>query len=425
MLLPILNRIERRDCERELNMGIDQDEVQSFLDGGHNIPWALDQDHRDWQSVVRAFVREVVEPGAAQRAAQQTFDPDLCREAGKLGVFGLLAPSEYGGSGADLRTLCLTVEEAAAVDVSFAATVHGQALSVALLAHLAADRQDLLAEVMQDAANGDAFIAFGLTEPSGGSDVRNLRTRAVHDGSDWIISGSKEFITNSGTPFSRYVIAFAVTGEAPGGRTDISAFLISVDAKGVTVGEDYDKLGWRSADIHPVYFDEVRVPGSAMLGRPGEGLRAALSFVTWGRISVAAIGTGVVRGCLRHALELTCRREAFGRPLTEFQNTRFRLADLVSLASVGRLLTYDAAWKRDRGLPIEREAAIAKLVTSEAANDAAAIAIQLGGGWGVVGGNIAARAHQDARILTIVEGTSEMQRQLIARSIGLTSRHGN
>ena len=393
-------------------------DVQSFLDGGHSLPWALEEEHREWQGVVREFAREVVEPGAAQRAAEHRFDPDLCREAGKLGVFGLLAPPEHGGAGADLRTLCVTVEEAAAVDVSFAATVHVQAVSVALLGHLAADRPDILAEVMPDAARGASFVAFGLTESSSGSDAGSLRTRAVRDGSDWVISGSKEFISNSGTPFSRYVILFAVTGTAAG-RTEISTFLVPLDAQGVTVGQDYDKLGWRSADTHPIYFDEVRVPGSALLGRPGEGLRAALSFLTWARIAVAAVGTGVTRGCLRHALELVTNREAFGRPLTEFQNTSFRLADLVALAAQGRVLTYDAAWKRDHGLPIEREAAIAKLVTSEAANEAAAIATQLGGGHGVVGGGLASRAHQDARILTIVEGTSEVQRLLIARSLGV------
>ncbi len=400
-------------------MGITQHDVQSFVDGGHSLPWALGEDHRDWQEVVRTFAREVVEPGAAQRSAEHRFDPDLCREAGKLGVFGLLAPDEYGGSDADLRTLCVTVEEAAAVDVSFAATVHVQAVSVALLGHLAADRPDLLSEVMPDAARGESFVAFGLTESSGGSDARNMRTRAVRDGSDWVISGSKEFISNSGTPFSRYVILFAVTGRTDDGQNEISTFLVPLDAKGVTVGPDYDKLGWRSADTHPLYLDEVRVPGTALLGLQGEGLRTALSFLTWARIAVAAVGTGVTRGCLRHALELVTDREVFGRPLTEFQNTGFRLADLVALASQGRVLTYDAAWKRDHDLPIEREAAIAKLVSSEAANEAAAIATQLGGGAGVVGGGLASRAHQDARILTIVEGTSEVQRMLIARSLGV------
>ena len=396
------------------------DDVQSFLDGGHSLPWALDDDHREWQGVVRDFAREVVEPGAAQRSAEHRFDPDLCREAGKLGMFGLLAPSDYGGADADLRTLCVTVEEAAAVDVSFAATVHVQAVGVALLGHLAADRPELLAEVMPDAASGESFVAFGLTESSGGSDAGGLQTRAVRDGSDWVISGSKEFISNSGTPFSRYVILFAVTGQTEG-RNEISTFLVPLDAKGVTVAKDYDKLGWRSADTHPLYFDEVRVPSTALLGRPGEGLRAALSFLTWARIAVAAVGTGVTRGCLRHALELVTGREVFGRPLTEFQNTGFRLADLVTLAAQARVLTYDAAWKRDHGLPIEREAAIAKLLSSEAANEAAAIATQLGGGAAVVGGGLASRAHQDARILTIVEGTSEIQRLLIARSLGVPS----
>jgi alkylation response protein AidB-like acyl-CoA dehydrogenase len=400
-------------------VGGPQQDLQSFLDGGHSLPWALEEDHRDWQAVVRTFAREVVEPGAAERAAEHRFDPDLCREAGKLGVFGLLAPAEHGGADADLRTLCVTVEEAAAVDVSFAATVHVQAVSVGLLGHLAADRPDLLADVMPDAARGESFVAFGLTESSGGSDARNMRTRAVRDGSDWVISGSKEFISNSGTTFSRYVIVFAVTGRTDDGRNEISTFLVPLDAEGVTVGKDYDKLGWRSADTHPIYLDEVRVPESALLGRRGEGLRDALSFLTWARIAVAAVGTGVTRGCLRHALELVTDRQVFGRPLTEFQNTGFRLADLVALACRSRVLTYDAAWKHDHRLPIGREAAIAKLVSSEAANEAAAIATQLGGGAGVVGGGLASRAHQDARILTIVEGTSEVQRMLIARSLGV------
>jgi short/branched chain acyl-CoA dehydrogenase len=396
-----------------------QHEVQSFLDGGHSLPWALGPEHCDWQAVVRSFACEILEPGAAHRAAEHRFDPDLCREAAKLNAFGLLASSEHGGSGADLRTLCLTLEEIAAVDVSFAATVHVQAMSVALLTHLASDRPDLLAEVLPSAARGDTFIAFGLNESPGGSDTRHLQTRAVRDGSDWVVSGRKDFISNSGTPFSRYVILVAVTGETADGRGEISTFLVPLDAKGVTVGDDYDKLGWRSADTHPVHLDEVRVPQSALLGRPGEGLRNALSFVAQARIAVAAIGTGVTRGCLRYAIESVRHREVFARPLTDFQNTGFRLADLAAHASVGRLLTYDAAWKRDQGMSIEREAATAKLVTSEAANDSAAIATQLGGGQGVIGGGVAARAYQDARLLTIVEGTSEIQRLLIARSLGL------
>jgi short/branched chain acyl-CoA dehydrogenase len=393
-------------------------DAQSFVDGGHSLPWAFDSSHCDWQDHMREFARTSVEPGAARRALTHEFDPGLCREAANLNIFGVLAPGLTSDTPADLRSLCLALEEIAAVDVSFAATVHVQAMSVALLSRLATDRTDLRTEVLPAAASGDAFIAFGLNESPGGSDSRGMKTRAVRDGSDWILSGRKDFISNSGTTLSRYVIIVAITGESVDGRAEFSMFLVPFDAAGLTVGDGYDKLGWRSADTHPIHLDSVRVPDSALLGRPGEGLRTALALVAQARIAMAAIGTGVTRGCLRHAMELTSTLEAFGRPLAEFQNTGFRLADLAAHASVGRLLTYDGAWKSDRGLPIQREAATAKLVTSEAANDAAAIATQLGGAQGVVGGGVAARAHQDARMLTIVEGTSEIQRLLIARSLG-------
>ncbi|MDQ3150844.1 MAG: acyl-CoA dehydrogenase family protein [Actinomycetota bacterium] len=385
----------------------------------YEAPWAFTDDHLQWQRTVADFCADVVADGAADRSINGRFDPDLVRAAGKLGVFGLLAPEPHGG-GADLRTLCLATEELATVDSSLAVTLHVQAISVALFTHLARGRDELLAEVLPGAASGEDFISFGLTEPSGGSDAGNIATTARRAGDDWVINGSKQFITNSGTPFSRYVILFAATGSASNGhRAPVSAFLVPLDAPGVTVGPSYAKLGWRASDTHPLYFDDVRVPGDALLGVAGKGYRDALEFLTWARIPIAAMSLGLTRGCLADTRRFVDDRESFGKPLAGFQGVAFQIADIAAAVATCRVLTYDAAWKYDRGLPIEREAAIAKLVTSELANKAAYTATQLQGGYGFIQETDATRHYQDARILTIAEGTSEVQRLLIARGLGL------
>lgn len=385
----------------------------------YEVPWAFTDEHLEWQRTVAAFVADVVADGAAQRSIERRFDPELVRAAGRLGAFGLLAPEPHG-AGADLRTLCLAAEEVATVDSSLAVTMHVQAISVALFAHLAKDQPELLAEVLPRAATGEDFISFGLTEPSGGSDAGNIATSARRDGDDWVINGSKQFITNSGTEFSRHVILFAATGEkVDGRRAPISAFLVPLDAPGVVVGPEYAKLGWRSSDTHPLYFDDVRVPGTALLGAEGTGYREALAFLTWARIPIAAMSLGLARGCLSDTLRFVSERESFGRPLAGNQGVAFQVADIAAAVATCRVLTYDAAWKYDRGLPIEREAAIAKLVASELANKAAYTATQLQGGYGFIEETAATRHYQDARILTIGEGTSEVQRLLIARGLGL------
>ena len=341
------------------------------------------------------------------------------RQAGKLGVFGLLAPSEFGGGGSDLRTLCLTVEELATVDSSLAVTVHVQAIGVSLLARLARDRPELCREILPSASTGEAFISFGLTEPSGGSDAGNMSTVARLDGDHWVINGAKQFITNSGTPFSRYVILFAAVGDKVNGRAPVSAFLVPLDAPGVTVGKGYPKMGWRSSDTHPLFFDDVRLPAEALLSEPGRGYRDALEFLTWARLPIAAMSAGLIRGCLADTLRFVRERASFGKPLGAHQAVAFQTADIAALAATARALTYDGAWKYDHGQPITQAAAVAKLVASEAANKAAYLATQLQGGYGFIEETAATRHHQDARILTIGEGTSEVQRMLIARSFGL------
>ena len=385
-----------------------------------DLPWCFEEEHLAWQKTVAEFCTRVVAPGVVRRDLEGQLDPDLIREVGNLGAFGLRVPEAYGGSGADLRSMCIAAEEFSMLDSSLAVTVHVQAISAVLFHHLA--DEDLRAEFLPGMASGETFCAFGLTEPTGGSDAGNIGTRAVRDGSDWIINGAKQFITNSGTPFSKYVILFAAherEGGPAGGRAPISAFLVPLDAPGVSVGPKYPKMGWRSSDTHPLYFDDVRIPAQHLLGQEGRGYREALAFLTWARIPIAAMAAGLARGCLEATLEFATSRDSFNRPLTSHQAVAFGIADLSAMTDTCRLLTYDAAWKFDTGRPIEREAAVSKLMASELANQVAYKASHLHGGYGFMDDSHVARHYRDARILTIGEGTSEVQRMLIARGLGL------
>lgn len=391
----------------------------NLVSDGYELPWAFESEHLDWRATVRRFVTEEVAPEADRRSIESSFDPELVRRAGELGMFGLLVDAAYGGAGADLRSLCLTIEELATVDSSLAVTVHVQSICVALLQHLAGDRPDLCREILPSAASGNTFISIGLTEPSGGSDAGNITTTARKDGAGWVINGMKQFITNSGTPFSKYVILLAAVGESVNGRPPVSAFLVPLDAPGVTVGGKYPKLGWRSSDTHPLFFDDVRVSAEALLSEPGRGYRDVLEFLTWARLPIAAMSAGLATGCLADTLRFVEGRASFGKPLGQHQAIAFQTAEIAALASTARTLTYDGAWKYDKGLPVREAAAIAKLVASEAANKAAYLATQLQGGYGFIEETASTRHYQDARILTIGEGTSEVQKMLIARSLGL------
>jgi short/branched chain acyl-CoA dehydrogenase len=401
--------IAATETARRTVMGTDQ-----LVDA---VPWSFNEEHLEWRKIVRHFCSEMVAPGAVQRSIDGHFDPDLVRRAGQLGIMGLLVPEEYGGSGADLTSLCIAIEELAAVDSSLAVTVHVQAISAALL-HRLADH-DQKADLLPRAARGEAFVAFGLTEPSGGSDAGNMATRAERDGDEWVINGAKQFITNSGTPFSQAIILFAATGSGRPGRPEISAFLVPLDAPGVTIGAPYPKMGWRSSDTHPLFFDDVRVPARALLRAQGRGYGEALQFLTWARIPIAAMSTGLARGCLDATVDFVRSRSSFGKELAAHQAVAFTVADIASMVATAKILTYDAAWRYDNGHPIEQHAAMCKLVASELANQAAYKATQLHGGYGFIDESDVARHYRDARILTIGEGTSEIQRMLIARSLGL------
>jgi len=385
-----------------------------------DLPWCFTDEHRAWRKTLRDFCDRAIAPTAARRHIDAHFDADLMSSLGDLGVYGLLTGRSSGEMAGDMRSFCLTIEELARVDSGVAVTVHVQAIAATLFEHLASDEQRR--ELLPGMADGSTFISFGLTEPTGGSDAGNIATTAKRTDRGWIISGAKEFITNSGTPFSRYIILFAATGPAGTGRrgrSPVSAFLVPLDAPGVTVGPLYPKLGWRTADTHPLFFDDVEVPDSALLGEEGRGYGEALRFLTWARLPIASMSVGLAQGCLEETLAFVDSRTSFNQPLGGFQGVAFQVSDIAAKTATARTLTYDAVWRYDHGHPYDQEAAICKLVASELANQVAYTATQLHGGYGFMDDSAVTRHYADARILTIGEGTSEIQRLLIARSLGL------
>lgn len=385
----------------------------AFID----VPWALEDHHRIWRRTVRTFCEERVRPAVAIRDLNSTFDVDLVAKVGEIGVLGMLIPEEYGGSGADLRSLCIAVEELGRIDSSLAVTAHVQAIVASLFHHAANDEQR--AEWLPKMARGDSLVAIGLTEPSGGSDAANVRTTAVRRGDHWVINGAKQFITNSGTPRSDHAIVFAATGEQASGRPEVTAFFVPLGQDGVTVGSAYSKMGWRASDTHPLFFEDVRVGDDAVLGRVGEGNKHSLGFLVWARIPFAALAVGVAQGCLEETLRFIGSRTSFGQPLGKHEAVAFGTAEMAALTAMARTIVYDAAWKRDKGLAIEQEAAICKLTAADIANRVAYRATGLHGGYGFVEESAVARHYRDARVLTIGEGTSEVQKMLIARQLGL------
>lgn len=384
------------------------------------VPWCLTEEDRTWRATLRDFAESRLSPTVAKRHADAVFDEGIYDELGQLGVFGLMLPD---GDDVDVRrvtSLCLATEELARIDSGTAASAHVQTISVALFNHLLREDQSAYRELLPDLVSGRAFVSFGLTEPTGGSDAGNIATRAVRSGSDWVINGAKEFITNSGTSRSRFVVLLAATGEGGRpGRPSVSAFLVPLDAEGVQVGGAYEKLGWRTSDTHPLFFDDVRVPAEALLGIEGRGYASALEFLTWARLPIASMSVGLAQGCLEETIGFVGDRSSFTRPLGAHQGVAFQVADIAAMTAAARTVTYDACYKYDRGLPFRQEAAICKLVASELANRVAYTATQLHGGYGFVDESAVARHFADARILTIGEGTSEVQRLLIARSLGM------
>ena len=381
------------------------------------MEFELSPEQQQVRDLVREFATQEIAPGAGERDEHEELPLDIVKKLGELGICGVPIPEEHGGLGADAVTWALVIEELGRADASVAVTVSvASGLAAGMIARYGSveQRQRWLPPI----AAGEMLAGFGLTEPGSGSDAAALRTRARLDGGSWVIDGSKSFITNSGTPITGFVVVACRT-EDDAGANGVSTVVVSADAPGFSVGPPYRKLGWRSSDTHELSFEGCRVPEDHLLGERGKGLAQCLAALDDGRISIAALSVGLAQGCLDASLSYAKDREAFGRPIGNYEAIAFKLADMRAAVEASRLLTYRAAWLKDQGRPYTTEAAIAKLRASETAVDVAREAIQVHGGYGYTEEFPVARAYRDAKVLEIGEGTSEILRLVIARDLGL------
>jgi short/branched chain acyl-CoA dehydrogenase len=378
----------------------------------------LSPEHEELRKTVEQFARDTVAPVIGNYYERGEFPYDLVASMGRMGLFGLPFPEEYGGMGGDYLALSLALEELARVDSSVAITLEaGVGLGAMPIFRFGTEAQKQ--QWLPGLCAGEVLGAFGLTEPGSGSDAGALRTTARLDGGDWVINGTKAFITNSGTDITGLVTVTAVTGERADGRKEISAIIVPAGTPGFTVSKKYSKVGWNASDTHELSFTDCRVPEANLLGQPGRGYAQFLQTLDEGRIAIAALATGLAQGCIDECLRYVGERQAFGRPIGEFQAIQFKLADMEARAHTSRLAYYHAAAKLVAGEPVKKDAAIAKLVSSNAAMDNARDATQIFGGYGFMNEFPVGRFYRDAKILEIGEGTSEVQRMLIARELGV------
>jgi short/branched chain acyl-CoA dehydrogenase len=382
------------------------------------------------RKLVRDFAEAEIAPHAERWDADHTFPLDVVRRMGGLGLFGIPFPEEYGGGGADLTTLCIAIEEVARVDQSLAITLEaGVGLGANPIYRFGTETQRQ--EWLPDLCAGRALGGFGLTEPDAGSDAAGTRTTARLEGGEaapggdaggdgaWVIDGEKAFITNSGTEITSLVTITARTGGSGAGAPEISTIIVPAGTPGLTVQPPYRKMGWHASDTHGLSFSGCRVPAANLLGERGRGFAQFLHVLDEGRIAIAALAVGVIRCCLEQSVAYANDRHAFGRPIGANQAVAFACSDLAVMAETAGLLVYQAAWLRDTGRPYKREAAMAKLYATEAAVTSTRMATQVFGGYGFMDETLVARQYRDAKILEIGEGTSEIQRLVIARDLGL------
>ncbi|MCU1626230.1 MAG: Butyryl-CoA dehydrogenase [Pseudonocardia sp.] len=377
----------------------------------------LSEEHAALRATVEDFAQKEVAPVIGDLYEREEFPYELVRKMGAMGLFGLPVSEEFGGMGGDYFALCLALEELARVDSSVAITLEaGVSLGAMPVYRFGSDEQK--AQWLPQLAAGEKLGAFGLTEAGGGSDAGATRTTARLDGDEWVINGSKCFITNSGTDITEIVTVTAVTGGTDE-KKEISAIVIPSGTPGFTVAKPYSKVGWCSSDTHELFFDDVRVPAANLLGIRGRGYAQFLSILDEGRVAIAALSVGLAQGCVDESLRYAHERQAFGSPIGKYQAIQFKIADMEVRAHTARLAYYAAAAKMLKGEPFKKEAAIAKLVSSNAAMDNARDATQIFGGYGFMNEYPVGRFYRDAKILEVGEGTSEVQRMLIARQLGL------
>jgi short-chain 2-methylacyl-CoA dehydrogenase len=378
------------------------------------VDFELTDEQRLLRDTVREFARSEVAPGAEELDRTKSFPYELVEQMGKLGLMGIPFPEEFGGGGADTLAYAIAIEELARVDSSVCITVAAHTSLGTMPIHLWGTREQK-EEWLPELCAGRRLAAFGLTEPEAGSDAGNTRTRARLDDGEWVIDGAKQFITNSGTDISGCVTITARTGDGD----EISNIIVPNGTPGYSQGEPYRKMGWNASDTRPLSFADCRVPESSLLGRRGEGFKQFLLILDGGRIGIAAMGVGLAQGALDEAIAYARERRAFGQPISKFQAIQMKIADLSAEIEAARLLTYRAAVLKDRGEPFTLTAAQAKLKTGRLAVRATEEAVQIHGGYGYIEEYPVCRFYRDAKILTIGEGTDEVQQLVIARQLGL------
>jgi short/branched chain acyl-CoA dehydrogenase len=392
------------------------------------ISYRLSDEHEELRQTVADFARETVAPVIGDYYERGEFPYDLVARMGKLGLFGLPFPEEYGGMGGDYFALCLALHELARVDSSVAITLEA-AVGLGAMPIYRFGSEEQRARWLPDLCRGDRLAAFGLTEPGGGSDIpggmrtkARLETTGSERGTDsraeWVIDGSKAFITNAGTAITSVITVLAITG-ASGPQPEISAIIVPSGTPGLTVGSEYSKVGWRASDTRELAFGSCRVPEENLLGQRGRGYAQFLQTLDEGRVAIAALAAGLAQGCVDESLRYASERSAFGQRLGQHQAIRFKIADMEARAHAATLAWYDAAARMLAGETFKKHAAIAKLTASNAAMDNARDATQIFGGYGFMNEFPVARFYRDAKVLEIGEGTSEVQRMIIARELGV------
>lgn len=370
---------------------------------------------------VRAFAEKEIKPLARELDKQERFSYETMGKMADLGLFGIVVSEAYGGQGMDYLSYIIAVEEISRVDGSHAATVAAEnSLGIGPIYYFGSEAQKR--KYLPTLCRGEALWGFGLTEPNAGSDASNTRTTAVLEGDEWVLNGSKIFITNASTEISRGVTVLCRTGVRQDGKPELSSILVEIGTPGYTARPMHDKMMWRASNTSELYFDQCRVPAENLLGRRGEGFHQMMQTLDSGRLSIGAMGLGGAQGCFDLALKYGQEREQFGRPIARFQVNAFKLADMALQIDAARLLLYRACWLRDNSKPFSKEAAMAKLYCSEVMHDCANHAVQLHGGYGLMQEYDVERFYRDQKLLEIGEGTSEVQRIVIARHIGALKR---
>ena len=383
------------------------------------ISFELDEEHAALRAIVAQFAREAVAPVIGELYERGEFPYEVVAEMGRMGLFGLPVAEEHGGMGGDYFALCLALEELARVDSSVAITLEA-AVALGIMPIYRFGSPEQRKQWLPRLCSGEMLGAFGLTEPGGGTDVAGaMRTRARLEDGSWVIDGTKAFITNSGTRITGVVAVAAVTGTREGGKPEISTILVPAGTPGFTVSKKYSKVGWCASDTRELSFDGCRVPEENLLGERGRGYAQFLRTLDEGRIAIAALSVGLAQGCVDESLRYAKERPAFGRNIGQYQAIQFKIADMEARTHTARIAYYQAAAKMLAGQPFKKEAAIAKLTASNAAMDNARDATQIFGGYGFMNEYPVGRFYRDAKILEIGEGTSEVQRMLIARELGL------